>query len=530
MKHQKSSTSASIQKAVIYCRVSDTKQVKNGSGLDSQEHRCREYALRKGYLVERVFPDDASGGGDFMARKGMVALLDYFDANRDEKYIVIFDDLKRYARDTLFHLKLRGEMYSRNAERECLNFEFQNSPEGEFMETIFAAHGQLERQQGARQTRQKMRARVDKGYYVFGEPPLGYEYKKMDDGGKMLTPSEPNASIVKEALEGIASGRFQTTNEVQRFFEAHPSTITRKNGNPRQWQSVYNVLRSPIYAGYFNVKKWDIFFKKGKHEPLISLETWKKVQAKLDGKVSMPARKDFTNDFPLRGCVECATCHSPMTAAWSKGRTKLYGYYFCQQKDCEDRKRNIRKEKIEAEFEDLLQELQPAENLFQLALAMMEDRWEQVMKSVEVNAKETKRKIAGLENKTAKLVDLLTNTDSSSMIKIYEKQINALEQEKAILRENVTKSMEPKYSFSRTYRTTCEFLSSPWKLWESGNLEYQKLLLRLVFPKRIAYCPNEGYRTAQIAEPVRLFQLIKPQNGVMVGDTGIEPVTPTMSM
>ncbi len=426
--------------------------------------------------------------------------------------MVIFDDLKRLARDRDFHFKLRQALAMRGAKVECLNFRFEDTPENEFIEAIFAAQGQLERQQGARQTKQKMRARVDKGYYVFGEPPLGYVYAKMDDGGKMLVPSEPNASIVKEALEGFASGRFQTTNEVQRFFVSHPSTITRKNGRPREWQAVNNLLRSPIYAGYFHVKKWGIFFKEGKHDPLISMETWKKVQTRLDGTVNMPARKDFTTDFPLRGCVECATCNSPMTAAWSKGRNALYGYYFCQQIGCPDRKKNVRKEKIEGEFELLLQDLQPAPNLFQLALAMMEDRWNTVLQSLNGNVEETKNEVTRLERKTNKLIDLLTETDVPSMVYVYETQIKKLEERKAVLRENIIKSTKPRYTFEDTYRTVCTFLSNPWKIWASGNLEYQKLLLRLVFPSRIAYCPNEGYRTAQIAEPVRLFQLLKHRN------------------
>ncbi|MCZ4269072.1 recombinase family protein [Rhodobacteraceae bacterium G21628-S1] len=54
--------------ALIYCRVSSSKQRLEGSGLESQEQRCRAYADEKGYDVEAVFPDDVSGGGDFMRR------------------------------------------------------------------------------------------------------------------------------------------------------------------------------------------------------------------------------------------------------------------------------------------------------------------------------------------------------------------------------------------------------------------------------------------------------------------------------
>lgn len=73
----------------------------------SQEHRCREYAVARGYQVEAVFHDDVSGGGDFMKRPGMVTMLNFLDAESHDGYVVIFDDLKRFARDTIFHLKLR---------------------------------------------------------------------------------------------------------------------------------------------------------------------------------------------------------------------------------------------------------------------------------------------------------------------------------------------------------------------------------------------------------------------------------------
>ncbi|MEM9099374.1 MAG: recombinase family protein [Pseudomonadota bacterium] len=134
------------KRAVIYCRVSSAKQRLEGSGLESQEHRCRSYAQDHGLTVDAVFPDDSSGGGDFMKRPGMVALLSYLDAQAGTPYVVIFDDLKRFARDTQFHLALRNELARRGARVECLNFKFEDTPEGKFVETVFAAQGQLERE------------------------------------------------------------------------------------------------------------------------------------------------------------------------------------------------------------------------------------------------------------------------------------------------------------------------------------------------------------------------------------------------
>ncbi|EEE36756.1 site-specific recombinase [Rhodobacteraceae bacterium KLH11] len=155
------------QSALIYCRVSSAKQRIDGGGLESQEQRCRAFAAEKDLQVEAVFPDDVSGGGDFMQRPGMRAMLAYLDAQPDRNYTVIFDDLKRFARDTEFHLKLRREFAERGARIECLNFKIEDTPEGKFIETIIAAQGQLEREQNRRQVVQKMKARVENGFLGF---------------------------------------------------------------------------------------------------------------------------------------------------------------------------------------------------------------------------------------------------------------------------------------------------------------------------------------------------------------------------
>jgi DNA invertase Pin-like site-specific DNA recombinase len=150
---------------------------------------------------------------------GMVALLAFMDAQPSEKFMVVFGDLKRFARDTEFHLKLSRAIKMRNATRECLNFRFEDSPEGEFIETILAAQGELEREQNRRQTIQKMTARLEQGFWAF-QAPAGYRYQKSKHGGKELVRDEPYATIMQQALEGYASGLFDTQAEVKRFWKA----------------------------------------------------------------------------------------------------------------------------------------------------------------------------------------------------------------------------------------------------------------------------------------------------------------------
>jgi site-specific DNA recombinase len=165
--------------ALIYCRVSSKKQEEEGSGLDSQEHRCREKARQLG-CDDR---GDISRYDEWWwrfyeaPRYGPVARLISMPI-RTKRYLVIFDDLKRYSRDTEFHLTLRREMMKRNAIRICLNFNFEDTPEGKFLETILAATGTLEREQNARQVTQKMKARMEQGFWV-NHAPVGYQIREV---------------------------------------------------------------------------------------------------------------------------------------------------------------------------------------------------------------------------------------------------------------------------------------------------------------------------------------------------------------
>ena len=297
------------QNAIIYCRVSSISQENEGHGLESQETRCRQYAASKGYEIAAVFPDTITGGGDFMKRPGMVALLSFLDAQPDERFVVIFDDLKRFARDTRFHLDLREAFRSRRATIECLNFKFDETPEGEFIETIIAAQGALERKQIGRQTAQKMKARMESGYWVHNAV-IGYRYEIVKGRGRMLFPNPPLDAIVREGFEGYASGRFRTQAEVKRFFETFPDFPRNGKGVITQ-QKVVDILTHPLYTGHICSKNYGIDWLEGHHEPLISLETFEKVQQRRQGAVLAPRRKNIGDQFALRGMVLCADCDVP---------------------------------------------------------------------------------------------------------------------------------------------------------------------------------------------------------------------------
>lgn len=511
-------------KALIYCRVSDTKQKMEGSGLESQEFRCRQYAAEKGYAVESVFHDDVSGGGDFAKRPGMIALLDYLEKNRKTSYVVVFDDLKRLARDTMFHWQLRHAMANFGARLECLNYKFDDTPEGEFIETLFAAQGQLERKQIGRQTRQKTKARLEAGYHAFIAP-VGFKYIKSRTGGKILVKDEPAASIIAEAMEGFASGRFQTKREVKYFLEGSPEfpkTASGKISNNR----ADDILANPLYAGYVEYKPWGVALRKGKHEGMVNFTTFQKIQERLAGRAYAPARKDLNTEFPLRGAVAC-TCGNSLTACMSKSHTgKRHPYYLCQNRQCEYKGKSIRRDVLEGEFEALLRKLTPSRSLIVTADKMFRLLWEHRGRSQQARRTRLEKECGKLDQNIEQLLDRIVEAGSPAVIKAFEKRIEALQKDRIVLEEKIVNCGRPVKPYEQMYRTALEYLENPLKIWSLGGIEEKRAVLKLTFTDRLIYDRKHGYRTPDLSLPFKVLGDFFMQNNQMVPGAGIEPARP----
>ena len=204
------------REGLVYARVSSKRQEIEGSGLESQELRCMKDLKTIMVDYKKSFQDSFTGGGDFMKRPAMKEMIEYIDARPHKKFVVVFDDLKRFARDVEFHIKLRATFRARDVQLRCLNYNFDESPEGYFAEIVMAAAGQLERGQNQKQVVQKMKARLELGYWPFGGK-KGYQIVKDPLHGKLAVPYKKEAGPLKEALEGFATGVFVRKIDACRF-------------------------------------------------------------------------------------------------------------------------------------------------------------------------------------------------------------------------------------------------------------------------------------------------------------------------
>jgi site-specific DNA recombinase len=393
-------------------------------------------------------------------------------------------------------------MAERGATRECLNFTFEDTPEGRFIETMFAAQGQLEREQNARQVQQKMRARMETGYWVHNAP-VGYRYETIRGRGKVLTPDEPLASIVREGIEGYASGRFQTQAEVKRFFDGFPDFPRNKRGELVQ-QRVTDILTNPIYTGHICSESYGISWLKGHHEPLISMATFDKVQDRRAGVAKLPARNDIGDDFALRGFVCCASCGTPLRSSWSKGRTKSYPYYLCQTKGCDAYGKSIARDKIEGDVEAVIKSLQPTQNAVALAKDLFRRAWDYRHGQAAKLKASVESHIASIDKQIDGLMERLLDTTNQAVMRRYEEKIESLERDKARYHDQMAQMTgQKRKSYAEQLEPALNIVTKPWKLWASGDIGLRRLVLKLAFADRLHYDRKTGPRTAKFAIPFK---------------------------
>lgn len=496
------------KKALIYCRVSSKKQELEGSGLSSQEKRCREYASVQGYEVEAVFHDSFSGAGDFMKRPAMNRLLCYVDEHPQNNYVVIFDDLKRFARDLKFHWELRAEFQSRNLIPHCLNFTFEETPEGAFIETIIAAQGELERQQIKRQTLQKMKARLQRGIYCIPKPPYGYKYEKSKlYGGKILIKNKKEADIISQAFTNFVIGKLYYIKDVMDFINKHPLNNKRK----LNIDTIKRMLTNIVYTGYIEYVKWNIPLTKGIHEPIISLKLFEEIKQKLSGKIPQRTRKDMRSDFPLRGYVNCIYCHHPLTASWSTSSTKnKHPYYRCNDKFCIIKGKSIPQTELHKYYKAYIEKLTPKDDIILKAKSeiLLEAIYREKNKMIIVENQ--KKEIAAIDLQITSLVEHIITDPKNALIKVYENEIKKLENKKLILEESINKNADTKVKLlelmmEKGFKT----FANPYSTWVNGNYKKQKIVQTMLFNTNLEYGRKEYFGTNNKSYILRLFDEIK---------------------
>ncbi len=257
---------------------------------------------------------------------------------------------------------------------------------------------------------ERSRAAVLAGRWPWSAP-LGYLNVDCKNGANIVHDPQ-RAPLIHRAFEMVSTGSY-TESDVLRTVTLEG--LTRKSGKPLSKQTLYALLRNPVYAGWIVSRKTGLQ-SKGLHRPIVEQALFDAEQRILRGDKPNPVpRRKLNPEFPLRRFVLCAACNRPLTGGFSRSKTgKRHGYYHCCV--CGQ---NVRKDRLETQFLELLKRLQPSEETVQAFPKIAADIWAEQQGDAAEQAKCINARLEKLKQKKSQLVRSLVGEEDPGLQDAY---------------------------------------------------------------------------------------------------------------
>lgn len=334
--------------------------------LGTQERECRSYCERNGWHVVEVFVDGGESAKT-IDRPEFQRMLTFCQQARNRVDVVVVHALTRFSRENLDHQQVRALLSRHSVTLRSVTEPIDDSAAGRLMENIGAAFAQFDNQLKSERTQVGMRAKLMNGEWPWLAP-IGYK-QQGERSASTFVPDPLRAEYIRRAFDLCATG-LHTVPQICGAL-AREGLRTAK-GRPVSVQTLSQVLRRPIYAGWLVKEEWGIR-QRARFEPLVREDVFDRVQALLDGK--RPSVTPYSRNnaaFPLRRFVRCGHCDTPLTGSFSAGRNAKYAYYSCRR-GCQ----TVPRAQLEAQFVEQARLLRPEPGLFEVFREVVLDVWKE---------------------------------------------------------------------------------------------------------------------------------------------------------
>ncbi len=325
-------TTNGSKRAVLYLRVSTKEQARKGGeaegySIPAQRAACHAKAESLGAIVVEEFVD-AGESGRSMRRPALQQLLRYVREN--EVDLMVVHKLDRLARSLNDHVKIMAELDETGVEPHSCSEQIDNSPGGKLMRTIMAGMAEFYSDNLATEILKGSEQKAQSGGTI-GRAPIGYlNVRKIENDVEIRTVEiDPvRAPLVTWAFETYATGDWSLHDLVDELERKGLETIGtgKRAPGPLYLSHLHRVLIHPYYKGIVRYRGAE---HPGKHPPLVTSETWQRVQEVLKAHYTAGER-ERKHEHYLKGSVYCGQCKSRLIITNARGRRgKIYPYFVC---------------------------------------------------------------------------------------------------------------------------------------------------------------------------------------------------------
>lgn len=344
-----------MERAVIYARVSSKDQETEGFSIPAQLKFLHEYALKKHYVIVKEFTDAETAKKS--GRTQFNEMISFIEKNGISHLLVEKTD--RLLRNMSDYVLIKRLISSSNVsvhlckENAILGNQARSDEKLIFGIKAVMAENYIDNLSD--EVKKGMSEKAAQGVYPSWAP-YGY-INARENGKKIIKINSDEAPFVKKMFELYATGAYSLLSLKKKMLN---DGMIYRGGKTLHKSKIELILKNEFYTGifYWNGKKYE----NASHDAIINKELFHQVQNVLVKPNKSKSRKDL---FPYTNLIKCGICGCSISAQIQKDR---YIYYHCSSYKGNCNQPYVRQEDIEAEFSQLLSNIQINADAQQLIL------------------------------------------------------------------------------------------------------------------------------------------------------------------
>jgi site-specific DNA recombinase len=354
-------------KYFVYCRKSSESEDRQILSIDSQQDELeRAFAGRQDMEIVEVFKESFSAKAP--GRPIFDEMLRRIERGHAGGVIAWHPD--RLARNSIdggriIYLLDKGII----KDIKFSTFTFENNSQGKFMLSIIFGYSKYYVDSLSENVKRGNRAKLERGWRP-NQAPLGYINDKET---KTIITDPVHLPLVRKMYDLMLTGTHspkQIALIARDKWAFRTPQKKRTGGKPLAMSTVYKILTNPFYAG---ILVWANETYPGKHEPVITIDEFQRVQELLGRPGRARSKRHY---FPFTGMIRCESCGLMVTAEHKINRFgSRYIYYHCTNRRMGPRcaERAIEARDLDSQIYRFLGELAMPESIFQVVEARAND-------------------------------------------------------------------------------------------------------------------------------------------------------------